>query len=424
MKLKICLLGFLCLFFKVEAQSNKSIFPLKVGDTIPNITLENVINYKAKSVSLSEFKDKLLILDFWSTTCGSCIAMFPDELSLQKRYRDRLQIMLVDSKNTRDTKDRIDRFFKAYHPSYKELASVIEDTLLSQYFPHQAVGYYIWIRNNVVLAMTDDRDLTLKNIDTFLAGKKAGVTPITEIPYDIEKPIFLDNNGGEAPGYLYRFILTSYKNGLHPSSKFIFDSNRLCKGLRFVNLPKGVLYATACPEFQNYDRNRVIFSISHPEDFSSDSISESWKQRNCFTYEATFPAVNQADALKTMRNDLEKVFQLHVDSVVRESFCFVITLEKKIKVKSVTTSVQPFDPQSETFVRNYPLSQLVGYLNSKSKLPFIDDSGYDGTIRMTLDYDDLSTGEILERLNKAGLMVTEEKRNLKFLVVSETTKGK
>lgn len=46
---------------------------LTVGDVMPDITFNNLVNYKSSSAKLSDFKGKLVILDFWATTCLSLI---------------------------------------------------------------------------------------------------------------------------------------------------------------------------------------------------------------------------------------------------------------------------------------------------------------------------------------------------------------
>src|SRR5438067_4590428 len=47
-----------------------------------------------KKVSLSDFKGKVIILDFWATWCVPCKAEIPGFIELQKKYGDRgLQII-------------------------------------------------------------------------------------------------------------------------------------------------------------------------------------------------------------------------------------------------------------------------------------------------------------------------------------------
>src|SRR5688572_7574854 len=62
---------------------------LQVGNKMPDIPLGVVINNKTGKTRFSEFKGKLLILDFWDTYCSSCIEGFPKMVQLQKEFGDK-----------------------------------------------------------------------------------------------------------------------------------------------------------------------------------------------------------------------------------------------------------------------------------------------------------------------------------------------
>lgn len=53
---------------------------------LPDITLPDL---NGNSVRLSEFKGKVVILDFWATWCGSCVAEIPHFRELYETYHDR-----------------------------------------------------------------------------------------------------------------------------------------------------------------------------------------------------------------------------------------------------------------------------------------------------------------------------------------------
>src|SRR5690606_35312975 len=72
---------------------------LKPGDRMPEFLLSNLANFPTESAHISDFRGKLLIFDFWTVYCPSCIRAMPHMEALQERFGNRIQIILVtDSK--------------------------------------------------------------------------------------------------------------------------------------------------------------------------------------------------------------------------------------------------------------------------------------------------------------------------------------
>ena len=55
-----------------------------------------ILTRNGRRANLDEFRGKLLLVNFWATWCGPCRAEIPDLVDLQKRYKDRLQIIGLD----------------------------------------------------------------------------------------------------------------------------------------------------------------------------------------------------------------------------------------------------------------------------------------------------------------------------------------
>ncbi len=59
---------------------------LKVGEPAPNVLLGKRIINSSGEGWLSDYNNKILILDFWSTWCSSCMASLPRMAALQKKF--------------------------------------------------------------------------------------------------------------------------------------------------------------------------------------------------------------------------------------------------------------------------------------------------------------------------------------------------
>lgn len=165
----------LCLFFSApsQAQSVTPAFkPVKIGGRIPDVTLTNVYNYETTKTNLSDFKAKLIILDFWATSCTSCLDNLPKTEELQKKYGGEVQFIKVTCQPRTEVLPFLKELYKT-DPS--AIPVVTDDSALHKLFPHIDLPHYVWLdQTGKVVAITTTEQLTIENIDQFLSNDNIG----------------------------------------------------------------------------------------------------------------------------------------------------------------------------------------------------------------------------------------------------------
>ena len=156
--------------------------PLQVGEVIPadlwNIPLQ-VVNHpeSSETIRLSDYRDrKIIILDFWSSWCSSCINSFPSLDSLQNIFKEDLQILLVNPASSKDDANRIlyimEKRGKIENNEGKfSVPSIYNDEILTQYFRPKVYPRLIWMnQKGEILAITGKKELSSKRLAELMEG--------------------------------------------------------------------------------------------------------------------------------------------------------------------------------------------------------------------------------------------------------------
>jgi len=106
--------------YTAEYEAPKPGKPLVSPSTeLKNWTLPSYEPGKVDSISLYQYRGKIVLLDFWIKTCGPCLASFPLLNELQQKFgNNEFQLLSI---NTEDKKEDIAFFYKKHKPVYKML---------------------------------------------------------------------------------------------------------------------------------------------------------------------------------------------------------------------------------------------------------------------------------------------------------------
>jgi peroxiredoxin len=92
-----------------------------------------VKDMQGKSVSLSAYKGKVILLDFWATWCPPCKAEIPGFVELQDQYGEKgLQVLGV---SVDDPADKLPPFAEEFKMNYPVLVGLGRDDLQDAYGP-------------------------------------------------------------------------------------------------------------------------------------------------------------------------------------------------------------------------------------------------------------------------------------------------
>lgn len=428
-----CAFG-VCVLFLLQQQkataqvamidSQKKVEALGIGDDVPNLAFENVLNYKSKKAKLSDFKGKLVILDMWSTWCTSCIAAFPKMEKLQNEFKDRIQILLVNPHTTKyDSEEQIkltlgrNQKRTGFYPS---LPVPIHDSILNSYFPHQTVPHQVWISGEgKVVAITRSAGVTEENVKAYLEGKMLKMPVKNDWAFDKKKPLLVDGNGGESKDFIFRSMFTGYRDEIGSPGGFRVNANNEVVGAYILNNSlRGLVYG-AYSEF-SFNPNKTFFDVNNPSLYRQDT-----NPSNLYCYDLVIPPVPMAtfDQNKYLREDLKRFFGISVRKEKRKIKCLVLTASEQL-AKAYTKYDKPDMDMDEStvdrYIKDYSISEVIQFLDVLDK-PMIDNTKINKNIDLFFPKKMDLTNEtaLIQFLQKVGFEIKEEEREMDVVVITD-----
>jgi len=402
--------------------------PLRVGDTITDVAIKQMLFYKTPTARISDFKGKLLVLDFWATYCIPCIQELPRFDSLQRQFNDKIQVLPV----TFQKKEVIVPFIKRL-PSLKNLnlPIAVSDTILGELFPHISVPHDIIIdQRGIVKAIVNSRSINMESIQSILNGENTKMISkgTDNLNFDVEEPFFLDSIGRKIL-LTYQMIARHY-NGLSQtrssrrrhdgqlSDYRVMGTNMMLLNMYRVALMKRLASSGEIPN------NRINLMVKDLQRFyPPDSLNPDgkliWEKKNTYCYDFIIPDSSGIDVYSLFKENLDRYFHTKSKLDTKLVDCFIIKNIDSTKYLSKSKNlVNDLGKELWSF-RNDSFYDIFRRLTPKLNYNIVDETNFNGRADLEIRPVFNDPESLKADLNRQGLDLVKEKRELQFITIED-----
>jgi len=358
----------------------------KVGEPAPEIGLEQILQAPEGTVaSWEKLAGKAVVLEFWTTWCGPCVAAIPHLNELADKYQDKpIQFIAI----TDEGREKIEKFLKK-KPIHAWIGLDTDKSMHRAYgvrgIPHTVlVG-----KDGRIAGITHPSQLTEKVLDELLAGKPLSLPKVTP-----EKAAVVDVDAGPEPLFeiMIRPSAGGFPRSARDSRKYEASAHRLHDAIAFA-------YETP--------RTRIAAESELPDglfDFRACVPSESGRLRACF------------------QQALETAFGFRTQRDTREVEALVLTAPG-----GPGPGLTPTASTGGTYGSwgggrlsgvNHSLATIARQLERHVEMPVLDETGLEGQFDWSILYDEGVEGDLLREVERElGLKATRTRRKVETLVL-------
>jgi thiol-disulfide isomerase/thioredoxin len=449
-----------------RSQWNTTPQELKVGDKMPDVALGNVVNNTTGKTKFSQFRGKLVILDFWNSSCGSCIAAFPKMEQLQKEFSDKIQIFLVNPQETMEQIKAHQNISNFYIPT--SLPSIVNAINIEKYFPTKGeTGYHIWIDGNGIVRLRGNGHINTyaQKIRALLAGDSISYVSDESVRLGNEKePLHKLYSKSRFPIKIqYTSSITSFSDEYNYAGAFVINQiNKTDQTLRNAILNQDIanlyMYAVMNQKELQLQRASILngnsirqilkCEVSSPSNYSKSFLSkedftDEWIRKSMFCYEQITPfGIADSDRGQFMLEDLNRFFGnlygIAGKLEKRKVQCWVIitnSLAGKLASKSEQSKVIRFDQGDKKMVRftkqkigqilkEYLSYNVAASFPQNDSLLILDETGFKSEVDIELPEKVESIDHLKTALAPYGMDIVNVERERYFLVIQEKKTSK
>lgn len=408
-----------------------------IGNPAPDYTLNNLLNYPKKSVNLRDFKGKVLILDFWSFGCTSCIESWPKLMKLQDQFKDKIQIILLNPYESKELNIKNYLNKRGEILGYKmTLPTAYGNEALKKLFPHESVPHVVFIDDQgVIKYISIGTYLNEETISKMIAHQEINIPVKSDHFEDISwfKPVFVNGNGTKEAvvgNVLFTTLIKEFSINVSAATEF-GRFNGITYGA-LVNYPIKTMFRTLYAGGMNdYGLIRVVpNSKTVLKTDSSKYVPKTngtTRLENCYSIQITAKReipINQLQ--KKMITELEQYFNLKTGWEKELKKCLVIT-RNNMPLKVYESGERKLDINSlYVSINKVSLKEFIEIYESSSGVvpdfpyPIVDETNFEGKLGEIAFEADVCNFNVLNKaLNKYGLELSIQDRLVDVLVIDD-----
>ncbi|MFC7523139.1 TlpA family protein disulfide reductase [Parapedobacter sp. GCM10030251] len=418
----------------VHAQTNTqngtltdNVRPLQIGDTIPDALWNQplqVVNHPEgkETITLNDYRGKLIILDFWATWCAPCIAAMDKMDSLQQKFDGEVLVLPV----TYEPEAKIKQTFTKHR---WQLPSVVNDVVLKQFFPHKTIPHHVWIHQGRVTGSTYPEYATAENIRSLIGNQ-----PVQFLTKDED---LLSTDDAVDVNPLYHSSISKRIEGRYAGftkrdnelAAYNLDIESLFRSAYFEQIPYSGwvnrVLVEITPDIKPYFE-RPVSSLNGQ--YTNDSLLLDWRRENTYCYQLRIAASGGKSRLaKIMQADLNNFFGMYLGvkaSMQRRVIpCLVLRSVKDGRSLNLTSKQYPKVESADDGVlfEHGSIGDFVerlGTINRKLETPIVDGTGYTGALTLKLHGNLRDIANLNRELARYGLTLHTERHEVDVLVIT------
>ena len=373
----------------------------KIDKPAGNLEFAKILNSEKTSNKLSDFKSKMVILDFWATWCAPCIASFPHLEGLQNKFVNEIKIITV----TDESEERINKFLQKRKMS---LPIVIDkERKLASEFPHRSIPHTVIIdENGIVKAVTTPEQISEETLRQIIAGQQINLSEkIDNMKFDASRPLSSNDN------FKYQITVTPFQKGF-PSMSNPTGGSGVYKDRRILctNLSPKSLYEVA---YQFPVSIRTVIEVKNKKEFD-------WSEETAICFDLIVPEEIGEKRFDIMKQHLDYLYNY---KPVIEKRPGTVKILKRIDGQNPVTKQATGGKKEVSYgghglsMKNARINTIAEFLESELNVPVIDETKLNGLYDLELAWYNENPDQINEELKKIGLEVINGTRDIDILVI-------